>query len=108
MGFDGNRSRLAQEIEPVLSRVGRDASNDPLSKDLSIVVERRNRRHMNTGEGERAASFQGTQGRWNQFPAGAKMIELWSLSGGWSVAPPTHEAPNSRARRWCSGFNELT
>ena len=57
-GFDRNRSRLAQEIEAVLLRIGRDASNDPLSKDLAIVVERGNRRHVNTGEGERAAAFQ--------------------------------------------------
>jgi len=58
VGFDGNRSRLAQEIEAVLLRIGRDASNDPLSKDFSIVVERGNRRHVNTGEGKRAAAFQ--------------------------------------------------
>ena len=72
MGFDGNRSRLAQEIEPVLPRVGRDASNDPLSKDLAIVVERGNRRHVNTGKGERAATLQCAQGRRNQFPSRRK------------------------------------
>ena len=54
----GIACRLAQEIETVLLRIGRDASNDPLSKDLAIVVERGNRRHVNTGEGKRAAAFQ--------------------------------------------------
>ena len=72
VGFDGNRSRLAQEIEAVLLRIGRDASNDLLSKNLAIVVERGNWRHVNTSEGKRAASLQCTQGRRDQFPGRRK------------------------------------
>ena len=53
MGFDGNRSRLTQEIEAVLPRIGRDASNDSLSKHLAVIVERGNRRNVATGEVQR-------------------------------------------------------
>lgn len=56
--FDRDCSGFAQEIEPVLPRIGRHASNNSFAKDLAIVVERGNRRHVNASDGECAASFQ--------------------------------------------------
>jgi hypothetical protein len=58
VGFYGNCSCLAQEIEPVLLRVGRNAPNDPLPENFAIVIEWGNLRHVNTGKSERAAALQ--------------------------------------------------
>ena len=57
-GLDRNGSRLTEEVNPVLPGIGRDTSKDPLTEELTGVGQRRNRRHVDTGQRQRAAPFE--------------------------------------------------
>src|SRR5688572_6954280 len=66
-GPNGNGRRLTQEIESVLTGIGSHAANDPLSKEITIILKRWNGAHMDPCQRQGPASFQGPQGRNHQL-----------------------------------------
>ena len=66
-GADGDGGGFAEQIQAVLPGVGGHAADRPLLKEVAVVVERRNRRHMNAGQGQGAALVEGAERGRHQF-----------------------------------------
>src|SRR3989475_830943 len=61
VGWVGDGRRLPQKFQGVLLGVARHAREDALSKQLVVKVDRRDRRHVDAGDGQRPATPQSSQ-----------------------------------------------
>jgi hypothetical protein len=66
-GPDGDCCRFPEKIHPILTRIGGHTRNCPLAEELTIIVDRRNRAHVNARQRQSPSALQGAQGWHDQF-----------------------------------------